>query len=73
MLSYRDMNLLNSEESVEYINTANLTIPTDYLIENKTYALVSVLCYHTIKANSYLSDKEIAAGYYALAKTGVNK
>lgn len=72
-LSYRDMNLLNGEESVEYINTSLLTIPSDYLIDNKTYSLVSVLCYHTIKANNYLSDKEIAAGYYALVKTGSNK
>lgn len=70
-LTYRDMSILNSEDSIEYINTGYLNVQNEYTIDNKIYRLTSVLCYHTIKpeASAFVSDKEMAAGYYALVRT----
>lgn len=70
-LTYRDASLLTGEDAIEYINTAYLNVQTDYNIDTKSYKLVSVLCYQTIKPETgiLVTDKEIAAGYFALVLT----
>ena len=69
-ITYRDTNLVN-DGAIDYINTAHLNVQSEYTIDGKMYRLISVLCYHTIKpdSNLYVTDKEMAAGYYSLVKT----
>jgi hypothetical protein len=70
-VTYRDISMNNVEDDIEYISTAFLNVQNDYTVDGKIYTLSSVLCYHTIKPDNSayaVTDKEIAAGYYALVK-----
>ena len=67
-LGFRDMVL--PEDDMEYVSVQSINFEKSYILDNKTFDLVSVLCYETIDVvGTCTTDRKTVGGYFALVKS----